>query len=158
MVTRTVTVIEDSGGGRVEREVVFPDSAFAIEIDGQRYKPAVTTQVEIEKSPDNEVIMDQCERSERGRGGSRGWQVRVQGIITGNDDRAGNLSLQKMRDTVGSMDEITIYSDIFSGTIVLSNIVITQASDLVSIQTKDTVNEEDAYEFQLQLGETESED
>lgn len=145
------------GPGVISEEVEISSSEFAIKIDGDLYKPAVVTSVEIENDGDTDQTSDQCGHSARSRTGNNGWVIRVQGIVTGNDFRHENLSMQMLRDVIATMDEVQIRSDIYSGEQVVSNTVITQANDLHSIETRDTNGREEAYEFQLQLGETESE-
>lgn len=161
MVVSTIEIIEDVGGGQervTERPISTTD--FAVKMDGQLYRPAVTTNIEIENNGEMSTTQDQCGNTERSREGNMGWSVRVKGIATANDDRGGNLSMQMLRDVVATSETIKIRSDVTGSSVTeleVSNTVITQASDLVSIQTDDTEGEELAFEFQLQLGESEAE-
>jgi hypothetical protein len=143
-------------GGNGRETVELSSTSFAAKLDGQIYRPAVTTSVEIENDGDVSATKDQCGHTERKRVGNQGWQIRVQGMVTANTLRQGNLSMQQLRDVIAQSDEIEIISDVLSGTFAVSNVVITQPNDLVSIVTEDTNGEEKAFEFQLQLGESES--
>jgi hypothetical protein len=160
MVVSQIEIIEDVGGGQTRvTERRISTTEFAVKIDGQLYRPAVTTQVEIENDGDVSTTTDQCGNTERDREANQGWSVRVQGIVTGNDDRGGNLSMQLLRDVIATADTIKVRSDVTGSSVTrleVSNTVITQASDLVSIQTADTNGEEQAFEFNLQLGESEA--
>lgn len=156
MLTQEVTIVEDRGGNTVEVKRTIPTTEFAVKLDGQLYQPAITTNVEIENDGEQSRTADQCGHTERNRVGNKGWQITIQGIITGNDNRRGNLSLALLRDVIAVSETIQIRSDIISGEFEVSNTVITQASDLVSIQTSDTNGEEKAFEFQMQLGESNS--
>lgn len=152
---QTVRIVENEGDEPVEE--VIQSTEFAVKIDGQIYKPAITTNVEIEHDGDTESTSDQCGHTTRQRTGDNGWVVRVQGIVTANDDRYGNLSLQMLRDVVAGAEDMKIRSDVIEGSYVVSNTVITQAGDLYSIQTQATDGEEQAFEFQVQFGESSSE-
>jgi hypothetical protein len=160
MVVSQIEIIEDVGGGQTRvTEKRISSTEFAVKIDGQLFRPAVTTQVEIENDGDVSATTDQCGNTERDRQANQGWSVRVQGIVTGNDDRGGNLSMQLLRDVIATADTIKVRSDVTGSSVTrleVSNTVITQTSDLVSIQTEDTDGEEQAFEFQLQLGESEA--
>lgn len=160
MVVSTIEIIEDVGGGQTQvTERRISTTEFAVKIDGQLYRPAVTTNIEIENDGDVSKTQDQCGNTERSRQTNNGWAVRIQGIVTGNDDRSGNLSMQLLRDVVALADTIQIRSDLTGSSVTefeVSNTVLTQSSDLVSIQTGDTDGEEQAFEFQLQLGQTEA--
>lgn len=157
MTVSNVTIIRDVGGREVVEERPISTSTFYVKIDGERYSPAITTELEIENGDGTAALTDQCGNTERRKLNDMGWSIRVSGILTMNDAREGNLSLQMVRDTVAQMDSITIGSDIISGEIVVTNIIITQTGDLVSINTRSTDGDEKAVEFQMQLGETESE-
>lgn len=141
---------------RENDRIEIPSSDFSVKIDGNLHKPAAVTNIEIENDGDTTTTQDQCGHTARTRTGNRGWVIRVQGIITGNDDRYGNLSMQMMRDVIASSDSIKVRSEVYSGEQTVSNTVITDANDLHAIETPDTEGEERAYEFQLQLGETTS--
>lgn len=159
----TVTYISEVNGQTVENDVKLSSSEFLVKIDttgdgspdtilGQ---PAVTEEIEIENDGDSATPQDQCGNTERFRATNEGWMVRVNGIVTAAD-REGNLTLQDLRDVVATSDSIWIRSDIMNGQVAVQNTVITQANDLVSIQTPDSVEPEKAFTFQLQLGESES--
>jgi hypothetical protein len=158
MAVREVKVIAESGGSEVVTTQKVSSSTFFVKIDGERYSPVVTTEVEIENGDGTESVTDQCGNTERRKLSDMGWSIRVTGLITSNDQRSGNLSLQMMRDTVAQMESVTVGTDIISGEIVVTNVIITQASDLVSINTVDTEGEEQVFEFQLQLGERSTEE
>lgn len=158
----TVEVVREIDGQEVVTEETLSSQQFGVKLDTTGdgnpdtvFNPAVTTQVEIENSGEVSKTSDQCGNTQRSRTTTEGWLVRVQGIVT-DVERGNNLTLSTLRDTVASSDTVPIRSDLLSGTIVVSNVVITQASDLVSIQTEDSFGEEKAFEFQLQLGEEES--
>lgn len=154
MPTQTVTFVDERGN---VTEETFASTRFTAKIDGVTYSPAVVHNVEIENDGDTTSPQDQCGHTERRRTGENGWAIRVQGIVTGNEDRTGNLSLQLLRDVIASMSELKIRSDVISGTYEVSNVVITQSNDLVSIQSDDTHGAEMAFQFQLQMGESQSE-
>lgn len=153
MAITNVTFIEEVDGQTVVREEAVSSSRFYVELGNETYTPAVVTNVEIENDGDVASTTDQCGFTTRQRTGDDGWMIRVQGIVTANDSRTGNLSLEILKE-VALMSEITIGSDIISGTYEVSNTVITESSDLVSVQTSETEGEEQAFEFQMQLGET----
>lgn len=156
MAVTEITFIEETTGGVEERTETISSSRFAIKMDGQLYRPAVVSEIEIENDAQESSPSDQCGNTERNRTGNQGWVIRVTGIITANDSRSGNLSLQMLRDVIATTDEVTVRSDIISGTFVVGNTVITEASDLFSITTRDTNGEEQAFDFTLQLGEEET--
>lgn len=138
-------------------QLEISSSKFSVKIDGELHEPAVVTNIEIENDPSNSTTSDQCGHTSRQRTTDGGWIVRVQGIVTGNDDRYRNLSMQMLRDVVASADTVEVRSDVYSGEQVVSNVVITQPNDLHSVETPDTWGKEQAFEFQLQLGEEDSE-
>lgn len=152
-----ITIVEQLENGEtetVEREI--PTTDFAVKLDGQLRHPAITTNVEIENDGDISRQSDQCGNTQTRRVTNKGWTIRVQGIVTKNDGRQENLSLQLLRDVIATAESIQIRSDVISGTFEVSNVVITQANDLVSVNTFDTDGKEQAFEFQLQLGESQS--
>jgi hypothetical protein len=137
----------------------FVQTGFAIKIDGQLYKPVLTSEVEIENDTENQRTTDQCGNTERNNVADMGWTLAVNGIVTSNGAREKNLTLAMLRDIVAPSDTITIRSDIAGGGLTefeVANTVITNSSDLHTIETGITDGQEKAYEFQLQLGETES--
>lgn len=158
MAVQTVTLREQTDIGVEERVVETTSTQFFVNIGGKKFSPAVTTNIELENDGDIADPQDQCGNVERTKVSNKGYNIRIEGIATMNQEREGNLSMQLIRDYVGGADDVDIRCDLFEGTIVVSNIVITQSSDLVSIQTVDTEGEEKAVEFQLQLGEKETDD
>lgn len=155
MVVSQVTYIDEDGN---TQSFDVDNTEFAVELDGAEYRPEITTEVEIEYDGDNSSPRDQCGNMERSRVGSSGWLVRVTGIITANGSRRENLDLELFKNFLAPSDELTIVSEVINGTFVMSNAVITQPNDLVSVQTVNTDGEERAYEFQLQLGEESNDD
>lgn len=160
----TVTYIEEVNGSTVEREVQLSTTEFSVKLDttgsgepDTLFSPVVTQSVEIENDGDSTTPSDQCGNTERRRTTNEGWSIRVSGIVTANE-RGSNLSLQLLRDVIAPADSVQIRSDVLSGEVSVSNTVITQSSDLVSIVTDETEGEEKAFEFQLQLGESQSGD
>lgn len=153
MTLSQIQILDEEG---VSQIVDIPSTNFSIKVDGRLRSPAVTTTVEIENDGDVSATKDQCGHTERKRVGNQGWQIRVSGMITANTTRQDNLSMQQMRDVVAQSEEVRIISDVLSGVFAVSNVVITQPNDLVSIVTESTNGEEKAFEFQLQLGESES--
>jgi hypothetical protein len=158
MTVGRVTYYESVSGEKTEVAVEHDKSDFALKIDGVLYKPAIVDEMEIERSGDMATPQDQCGHTERDRVGDKGWAINVQGIVTSNDARAKNLSMQQMRDVVSTMSEAEIRSDLISGTYEVSDVIISDSSDLFSIQTQDTEGDETAYEFQMQLGQTDSQE
>lgn len=157
MVSRATIINNSDNLSEVDTtEVVFPSTEFAVKVDGELLQPEITTKVEIENDGEMSTSQDQCGHTSRTRTGNNGWVVTVNGLVTDNDLRDGNLSLQTLRDVVATMSEAKIRSDIVSGTYEVSNVVITQPNDLVSIETDSTHGEESAYEFHVQFGESES--
>lgn len=157
MLTQNVTIVENVGGEEQEVETILPSTEFAVKVDGVKYQPTVTTSIEIENDGDIATTRDQCGHTERSRQTNKGWNITIQGIVTGNNARQGNMSLSLVRDVIATSETINVRSDIISGKFEVGNVVITQSADLVSIQTADTEGEEKAFEFQLQLGESSSE-
>lgn len=132
-------------------------SDFALKIDGVLRTPAVVKEAEYENDGSSSATADQCGHTERQRTTNNGWAIRVQGIATLNANRRENLSMQLLRDGVANSNTVEVRSGVLSGEFEVSNVVITDASDLYSVQTRETNGEEEAVEFQLQLGQTESE-
>lgn len=158
MAVTRVTYITGGGGSETEeREEEVITSKFQVRLDGTLYEPAVVQKVEIEKSDDSTRRTDQCGNMKKQKAENSGWIMRVEGIITANDSRHRNLSLQLLRDVIAEQDSVYIVSDILSGEIILSNVIITQPKDITSIETRDTEGKEQAFDFQLQLGRTENE-
>jgi hypothetical protein len=149
-------VVDDGSGGTTVTERTIPSTSFAVILDDIAYEPAICRRVEAENGGNDNTTSDQCGNTERNRTGNDGWKVTVSGIITGAD-RPQNLSLPTLRDVVAGSDSIEISSDVISGTYELSNVLIGQEEDLVSVQTVNTDGKEKAFDFQLQLGETQSE-
>lgn len=154
----------DEDGTVVEETVPTTEFGVAFDEDGDGeytddplYSPAITSEVEIENDGNNAVVSDQCGRTERSRTTNEGWMVTVTGICTANESRRGNLSLEQVKQ-IGTSDEVYIVSDVHTGVLAVGNVVITQASDLVYVETGSTDGRERAFDFQLQLGDTESED
>lgn len=162
MVVQQIQVQEVGEDGSLqERTLETRSVGFFITIEGEQFKPAIVREVEIETDSDVSAPKDQCGNVEREKTSNEGWSARVTGIVTANDDRPGNLSMQLMRDYVAKADSVEVRGDLFpSGgmTIVVSNVVITQSSDLVSVNTKQTNGAELAFDFQLQLGEKNSQE
>lgn len=157
MAVQEITVRDRDDFGQVqERSVSVRTTEFFITVEDQQFTPAVVTNVEIEHDGDVADPQDQCGNVERTKTSNKGWNVRVEGIVTANDERPGNLSMQLMRDYVATTDSVSVRSDLFEGEIVVSNVVITQSNDLVSVNTHETDGQEMAFEFQLQLGEEET--
>lgn len=154
------TIIRNVGGGSTTEEKVQHTQDFQVKIDGELYSPAITQNVEIEQSGETNKTMDQCTNVERKKSGSGGWLVRVEGIVVSGADAPSELTLEVLRDRVAFLDALEIRSTILNGTYVLSNVIITQSNDLVSLQAPwlgGETDRYDAFEFQLQLGEEESE-
>ena len=159
-----VTYIEEVNGQTVEREVKLASSEFIVKVDTtgdgtadtKLGKPVVTQEIEIENNGESAEPQDQCGNTERFRTTNSGWMIRVNGIVTANQ-RESNLTLQDLRDTIATMDAVWIRSDIMNGRVAVQNTVITQTSDLVAIETPQSEGREKAFEFQLQLGESQSE-
>jgi hypothetical protein len=159
MPAQRVTFIQSGGGGsaaEAQTETRIVSSRFAIELDGDLYSPAVVEEFEIENNGDTSTVADQCGNTERQRTTNEGWTIRVNGIVTGNDNREGNLSMPLLRDTIAAMDTVTIVSDLISGTFEVSNTLLSDSSEYHSIRTADTEGDEQAFDFQLQLGESSS--
>jgi hypothetical protein len=149
----TVTFIEEVDGRTVESEEEIATSPFAIKYDGQLYEPEVVTDIEFERSDENATTHDQCGNTERTATTTQGWLVRVQGIITANETRVSNASMPFFRDIVAPADAIEVRTDVVSGRFTVGNLVISQPNDLVGLTTVSTDGMEQAFEFQLQLGE-----
>lgn len=159
MAGNRISIIESVGADYKETERVISSTEFAIKRDGQIKQPAVTTEIEIENDGNTERTTDQCGNTERRRRSNKGWLIRVTGIVTANDERNRNLSLQFLRDVVANAESVLIRSDVTGSGLTrfeVSNTVITQSSDLVSVETGETDGPEQAFEFQLQLGESEA--
>lgn len=143
-------------GGTETDDVTLTSTEFAVKVDGTLLQPEITTKVEMENDGEMSTSRDQCGHTSRQRASNGGWVVNVNGIVTDNDARDGNLSLQTLRDVVANMSEAKIRSDIVSGEYEVASVVITQPNDLVSINTDSTNGDESAYEFHCQFGESES--
>jgi len=141
-----------------EKTIELVQTPFAIRVDGSGFKqPEVTREMEIENDSNMTSVSDQCGNVERNTLGNQGWNIRVSGIVT-NERRENNLSLQELRDIIAPSDTIEIQSEIIGGAaeFELSNTVITQRSDIPAIRTPSTNDIEQAFEFQLQIGETDT--
>jgi hypothetical protein len=158
----TVTIIEESDGEEFVRERIISTVEFSVKLDTDSdgepdtlFTPIITEDVEMENASDQSEVQDQCGNTERRRASNQGWSITVKGMVTAAE-RYGNLDLATLRDVVAPADDIIIRSDIINGEFALNNTLIGQRSDLVSINTVDTDGDEKVYDFQLQIGETES--
>lgn len=156
--TTIVEFIEEVNGQEVVRERELSTQRFSVKLDttgdgtpDTLFTPVLTTEIEMENGSDQANPQDQCGNTEKLRATNLGWSINVTGIVT-DSERQGNLSLSVLRDEVAVADKVTIRCDLISGPVAVNNTVLTQASDLVSINTQETEDEEKAFEFQLQLG------
>lgn len=148
-----VTIID---GGGVEREVDVRNPKFFVRIDGQDLFPVHVDLLEIENSGETQTITVDCGDTERRKTANKGWIVSVEGLVSTNDTRGDNLSMQKLRDVIAHSEVINIRSALLSGKIVVSNVVITSADDAVEIVTERTHGREKVWGFRMTLGEEES--
>lgn len=152
MALSEIVIIEEG-----EQSVVqITDEGFSVEVDGQEYTPAVTEDIQADKSVEGTTLNDQCGNYESRATNNRGWSVTVKGIVTAND-RDGNLTMQFIRDTISNLEQIEITCDLYRGPIQVNSVSLGQGNGLNEISTTKTVGKEKAYEFQLQLGEPEGE-
>jgi hypothetical protein len=145
-----ISVVSSSG----EESIIIVGTPFSISLDGVEYEPAVVKDLEVEFDAQNEEVSDQCGRTEFLQTGTRPARMKAQIIITDNN-RRGNLSLdilKQLRDAIGS--DIRVTSELYSGAVELSNILINQSSDIVQIDVGSGM--QTAYGAQIQLGESES--
>lgn len=158
-----VEIIENVGAGETAKKIIeISSTGFYVKFDNEHptelYSPAITKDIEIENDGELSRTQDQCGNTEKHRSANNGWSIRVKGIVTANEDREGNLSLQLLRDTIATSETIQIRGDVIGKDfrrVEVSNTVISQSTDLVSVQTKSTDGKEKAFEFQLQLGQSE---
>lgn len=146
-----VTIIGASG--QVD-EVDVRNPKFYIRIDGQDFHPVLVDSLEIEHSGDSSTITVDCGDTERRKTANKGWVVTVEGLVSTNDTREDNLSVQKLKE-VATMDAVDIRSALLSGPIIVSNVVIA-ADDAIEIDTERTSGREKVWAFRMTLGEEES--
>lgn len=149
----------DDFGNQQKREI--PTTEFYVRLEGsdgeiKELSPAVTSEIEIESDNETSTTHDQCGNMESQKTGTNGEIIRVSGIVTGSR-REGNLDVLTLINEVTKGSNITVGCALFSGEINVSNRVVRQASELVKIETEETIGKEAAFEFQLQLGETQAE-
>ena len=141
-------------------ETVNQSSGFGVEFTGDDntvYSPVVTDLVEKENSGDTTTRTDQCGNTRRNRTSNNGWMLQVEGIVTENEDRPGNLSTVVL-DDVAVAGDIAVYSDIFSGILEVSNVIVTDdATTFTHVETEETWGKERAYTFSMELGEQDAE-
>lgn len=148
----SVTLIDVSGA---EREVDVQNPRFYIRIDGRDLFPVLVDNLEIENSGESQTITVDCGETERRKTANKGWVVTVEGLVSTNDTREDNLSMQVLRDVVATSDVIDIRSALLSGRIVVSNVIIT-SDDAVEIDTERTNGREKVWGFRMVLGEEEA--
>lgn len=147
-----VTII-DAGGGVSEVDVQNPK--FYVRIEGQDLFPVLVDNLEIEHSGESSTITVDCGDTERRKTANKGWTVRVEGLVSTNDTRADNLSMQVLRDVIAPADTVDIRSPLLSGRIIVSNVII-GSDDAVEIDTERTNGREKVWGFSMTLGEEES--
>lgn len=153
-----ITVVTESG----EQVIEATSEEFSVKLDttgngtpDTLFSPAITQEVEIENDGDTSKMQDQCGNTERQRQTHEGWSIRVEGIVT-EEPREGNLTMAMLRDDVAAANSVQIRCDLINGEVAVNNTVLTQSSDLVSFSSNETDGKEKAFDFQLQLGESES--
>lgn len=148
-----VEFVQTVNGEEQVVDTVLASTDFTIKLNGDKYSPALVEDLTAENSGDTSAPQDQCGNTQRVRTTREGWTVTVKGIVT-DEPREGNLTMSMLRDDVAPRDSVDIRSDIIDGNFVLSNTKISSSSALDSIQLSDTsIGKEAAYDFQLQLGE-----
>lgn len=153
----SVIVVTSGGGGdAATTQVEVRNPKFFIKLDGEELYPAVVTNLEIEHSGESSTITTDCGDTERRRTGNLGWVVTVEGICTSNDVRTDNLSMQKLRDVIAPSETVDIRSALLSGTIIVSNVVLSSPESATEIETERTAGRERAWAFRMTLGEEES--
>lgn len=138
-------------GGIVQEEVFSAE--FAIKIDGEILTPAYVEEVEVENNGETVTLTDDCGRQEQRRFNEGLWSVRVTGVVA----KEGAIDELLLRDlmTLQEGELVEIISDFeIDGPIEVSNTIIGQTTDIVSIDTG--TGEQLAFTFQLSLGEQDS--
>lgn len=151
-----VVVLDGGGGGDGRREIETAETEFFVKVDGEELHPVLVTNLEMESSGDTTSITVDCGDTERRKTANAGWIITVEGLVSTNDVRPDNLSVQKLRDDIKQRDVVDIRSPIFSGTIVLSNIIINSPESAVEAETSRTWDRERVWGFRMVLGEEES--
>jgi len=148
-----VVTIVDGGGAPSEVDVQSP--RFYIRLEGQDLHPVLVDRLQIENSGESSTITVDCGDTERRKTANKGWVVEVEGLVTTNDSRPGNLSMQKLRDVIAPSDTVDVHSALLRGSIVVSNVVI-GSDDAIEIETGRTNGREKCWAFRMTLGEEES--
>lgn len=148
-----VTVINEEG-----QEVQYEpqDSSFQLVVDGTAKTPAVTQTIEVESNQRQAKTGTQCGETRQSNIASDPFKVTVQGIVTNATDGT-SLSVSDLLFEVQEGDFVTINSDFpITTSLEVTNVVVTQSQDLVSVDTPQTDGFETAFTFQLQLGAEQS--
>lgn len=144
----------EGGGSGGSEDVYIPTTDFVLVLDGQRFTPAATTEIQLENDGEMESVTDQCGRTEQARTSDFNWTMKVNFVIADGRFQVGSANNMSMADlkSIRSADTVEVESAPHSGTMELDNITIRQRNDLVSISLGDD-SEYDAYECRLNLKE-----
>lgn len=149
-----IVVVGEGGTETYEAE----SSSFSLLIDGVAYEPAVTQEIEVESNQQQATTGTQCGTQRVQNTSTDPFKFRVRGICT-NSDRAGELTAKRVLYDVQEGDQVDVVWDGPPlGSLTVSNALVRQEEQLVSVSTPLTNNEaETAFRFQIQLGEEDNE-
>lgn len=148
-----VTIVTIDGA---VNEIEVRNASFFVKLDGQELYPALVTNLEIENSGENSNITVDCGDTERRKTANGAWVMRVEGIVT-SSSRTDNLSMERLRDDIANSETVEVRSGLFSGRILVSNVIISAPEEVTEIQTNRTNGREKAWAFSMVLGEESSE-
>lgn len=129
-------------------------SSFRLRIDDEWYEPAVTTEIEVESNQNQDTTGTLCGDKRTERTSEDPHQVMIRGICT-NSGNPDELTADQLLWDVQEGDELSFTCDISDrfGLMTVSNVLVRQEQELVSVQTPITNGEQTAFRFQLQFGE-----
>lgn len=151
-----VRVIDDGGN---ERLIEFSESTFGVDIDGVIHRPAATQSIEVESNGNTERTGTQCGDMKQRTTSTDPFKVTVECIITFDNETNGPrvLTVRDVLYEIREGDSVTIDSKFpIEQAMTVSNVLVTQDSELVSVNTRYTDGEAKAARCQLQFGAEET--
>lgn len=152
-----VTVIPDGGGQPIEREV--SESTFGVYIDGEIYYPAATQSLEVESNGNVEKTGTQCGTKRQQRTSEDPYSITAECIVTLADQSTANaLTVRQVLKDITEGEDVRITSAFpIDSALEVSNVLVRQETELISVNTDRTDGEATAFRCQLQLGAEQTE-
>lgn len=152
-----VTVVDDGGQTRT---IDISESTFGVIINGDVKHPAATQSVEVESNGQMEKTGTQCGTTRQQRTASDPFSITVECIVVSEDSTSAPdaLTVRDVLYGLQSGSEVFIESAFpIDSPQVVSNVLVRQETELISVKTKFTNGEATAFRCQLQFGAEESE-